>query len=115
MKLLKRLKTLPHLKKALKAIQVNQFNWDTMLGVSRADHTAELTGVLYTVKGGIAAMMLNYLTLSTNPDYTVQPYYVKPTYQTELKCILSFKLGKIMRELYSVGKQYGKLKKVGLK
>ncbi|MGP4071247.1 hypothetical protein ACTWQB_01675 [Piscibacillus sp. B03] len=106
---------IPHVKKAMKAVHIHQFSWHTMVGVTRADQTAILTGLMYTTKGGLASFVMNYLTFKCTPVYSIQPYYVKPTYQTDLECILSFKLGQIMRELFSVAKQYGKLKKVGTK
>ncbi|SER22696.1 DUF2953 domain-containing protein [Piscibacillus halophilus] len=106
---------IPHIKRALKAVQLHQLSWHTLVGVNRADHTAILTGVLYSLKGGVASMAMNYLTPIGTPIYSIQPHYTNSTYQTELECILSFKLGQIMRELLSIARQYGKLKKVGIK
>ncbi|TFB25048.1 hypothetical protein E3U55_01250 [Filobacillus milosensis] len=106
---------IPHFKKAMYSVKLKYFKWDTLVGLKSAHHTAIITGCLYSVKGICSSVLTEVLHNETIPTYTIQPHYSRLTYQTEFKCIFSFQIGKIMRELYSIVKKYGQIKKVGTK
>ena len=104
---------LPEFKKMLKSIRLDQLEWVTSLGLKHADQTAMLTGLLYAVKGMVSSFFITMMQNETHPKMTVTPIYVKPTYETEVKCIFSFKIGQIMRDMFRILLQYKKFKKVG--
>ncbi|GEL76874.1 DUF2953 domain-containing protein [Tenuibacillus multivorans] len=106
---------IPNLKRTLHTIKLQQWRWNTAIGVDSAHYTAILTGSLYSIKSMISLFLASFFENESDPYYSVSPQYSKPTYQTELKCILSFQLGQIMHELFSIFRKYEKMKKVGTK
>src|SRR5690625_581575 len=104
---------LPEVRNMLSSIRLDQLEWMTNFGLKHADQTAIMTGLLYSLKGVISNFLITMMQNATRPKMTVTPIYVKPTYETEVKCIFSFKIGQIMRDMFRILIQYKKFKKVG--
>lgn len=102
----------PEIKQALKNIHLQELSWATLIGTEKADQTAILTGVLFSVKGMVSSTLINVLTNFSRPEIDVTPIFHEACYRTKLKCILSFRIGQIIRDMIKVLFKYLKMKKV---
>ncbi len=67
-----------------------------MIGIGDAAHTATITGVLWSVKGGLIALLSHYFRLKEMPALFITPNFQRPDIQTHLKCMIQFRIGNAM-------------------
>jgi hypothetical protein len=81
------------IKKFLKTIRIKKFEWHTLVGLGDAASTGILTGAVWTVKGGILALLSHYMRMTAKPNYSVVPSFQIPASQTFLTCIFKMRIG----------------------
>ncbi|MGM8215617.1 DUF2953 domain-containing protein [Bacillaceae bacterium W0354] len=106
---------IPDIKKLLKSIRLKNLEWNTSFGLKYADHTALMTGLLYSFKGFIVSFVMNSVQNFTTPSVNVQPLFNQKKYETKVQCILSFRIGQIMRNMLKILNKLGKNEKGGSK
>lgn len=83
-------------KKFLKKVSLNKFEWYTVIGVGDAAYTGTITGAIWTIKGSIAALFCQYFRVKEMPRLMVQPNFQQVITQTELVCMFQFRIGNAM-------------------
>ena len=81
----------------LKHISVQKFEWRSNLGVSDASYTGFVTGVAWTIKGSIVGLIGNYMKLHQKPIIMINPHFQTFVSQTDLQCMISFRVGYAMK------------------
>ncbi|WP_428911315.1 DUF2953 domain-containing protein [Niallia sp. Krafla_26] len=84
------------IRKFLKKVSIQQFEWHTVLGTGEAALTGMLTGAVWAVKGSILGIISNYCLLKVNPTLSVHPHFQLPISQTSFRCMLQFRIGHAM-------------------
>ncbi|MET3682648.1 hypothetical protein ABID56_000729 [Alkalibacillus flavidus] len=102
---------LPRVKQLMQKIHVQQFNWMSEIGTSKADHTATLVGMAYGFKSVICHTVARFLTVTKPLQYDVSPNYQTKTVRTNATCIMSIRIGHIICDGLSIAWQYQKLKR----
>ncbi|WP_096202677.1 DUF2953 domain-containing protein [Bacillus sp. FJAT-45350] len=74
-------------------ITVHKFEWKSLIGVSDASHTGIVAGVVWSLKGGIVGIVGNYMKIKEKPIIMIQPHFQAMISKTDLKCIISFRIG----------------------
>ncbi len=105
---------IPHLKRLIQSFQLHHFHWISELGVKAANQTAIIVGTLYTLKSLGCRWMTSLMKSDLNPELKVIPNYHKSILQSELECILSVRIGQIMRNALVLAWQYKKIKRWNL-
>ncbi len=77
----------------LKHVSVKDLRWTTNVGVSDAALTGFLSGMAWSVKGGIIGLIANYTRMRNMPKLTINPHFQQTLSQTDFKCIVSFRIG----------------------
>jgi hypothetical protein len=81
------------IKKFLQKISINKFEWQTMIGVGDAAHTAIVTGVLWSIKGNMTGLLSQYFKLKVMPVISITPHFQANVIQTRVSCIFQFRIG----------------------
>jgi hypothetical protein len=81
------------MKKLLKGIRLEQLEWKSSIGTGDAAQTGTLSGVGWGVKSNIIGLVSNYLTLRTIPRIHIEPLFQEKKLETELKCMIRFRIG----------------------
>ncbi len=102
---------IPHVLNVVRAFRLHHFKWVSELGVKAANQTAVLVGTAYSLKSMGCHWMVVLMQSDYNPEFEVRPNYQKPSLQSELECILSIRIGQIMRNALSIAWHYQKLKR----
>lgn len=76
-----------------KKVAVRQFEWHSVIGVGDAAHTGTVSGVLWAIKGSIISLLSHYLRMKTMPKLLVQPNFQQVITQTNLSCMIQFRVG----------------------
>lgn len=76
-----------------KKVAIKQFEWHSVIGVGDAAHTGTASGILWAVKGSIIGLLSHYLSMKTIPKITVQPRFQQIITQTNLSCMIQFRIG----------------------
>lgn len=84
------------LKRFLSHMTVSQFDWHTRFGLGDAAWTGIATGAVWSIKGNILALMDHYMNLLTNPQLSVEPVWQEEDSETNLSCMISFRIGHAM-------------------
>ncbi|WP_218970610.1 DUF2953 domain-containing protein [Alkalihalobacterium alkalinitrilicum] len=77
----------------LSHVSVRDMRWTTNIGVSDAALTGFLSGMAWSVKGGIIGLIANYTKMKQLPKIAINPHFQQTVSQTDLKCIVSFRVG----------------------
>lgn len=77
-------------------ISVRRFVWHTEVGLADSAAVAQLSGVLWAVKGVAAGMAQQFLPLTAPPVLRVKPQFGRNHFRTVFSCILEFPLGYII-------------------
>ncbi|WP_053364352.1 DUF2953 domain-containing protein [Bacillus sp. FJAT-27251] len=80
-------------KKLLAKVKVKKLEWHTNVGIGDAASTAIACGAIWSVKGGILAILSHYMRLVTSPVVTVTPNFQRATSQILLKCMFQITMG----------------------
>lgn len=87
-------KILEALKKILRQTKLHDLNWNTLIGTGEASSTGIASGMLWSVKGSLVGYFLEKVILTCNPVIQVNPEYQRASFQTNLDCMVSIRLGK---------------------
>ncbi|MCH1627591.1 DUF2953 domain-containing protein [Fredinandcohnia quinoae] len=96
-KILEHVVKLHHILKGfLKNVTISKFEWHSVLGLGDAAHTGVLVGLGWSLKGTLFSMVSHYMNVQAHPDYSVTPSFQKAISQTELTCMIHFRIGHAM-------------------
>jgi hypothetical protein len=91
---IKKVHALHHImKRLLKGIRLEQLEWRSSIGTGDAAQTGTLSGISWGVKSNIIGLISNYLTLRTIPRIHIEPLFQEKKLETELKCMIRFRIG----------------------
>lgn len=88
-------------------LHITKLEWVTVIGIQDAAVTGVLTGAVWGVKGGIAAMLYDHLDFVNKPVYEVIPSFQAPASKTHFQCIFFFRFGHAMLAAFKFVK-YGR-------
>ncbi|MEC1547980.1 DUF2953 domain-containing protein [Bacillus rugosus] len=88
-------------------VHITKLEWVTIVGIHDAAVTGVLTGAVWGVKGGIAAMLYDHLDFVNKPVYEVIPSFQVPVSKTHFQCIFFFRFGHAMLAAFKFVK-YGR-------
>ncbi|MCI4137807.1 DUF2953 domain-containing protein [Bacillus vallismortis] len=88
-------------------LHITKLEWITIVGIQDAAVTGVLTGAVWGVKGGIAAMLYDHLNFVNKPVYEVIPSFQVPVSRTHFQCIFFFRFGHAMLAAFKFVK-YGR-------
>ncbi|MCO4849726.1 DUF2953 domain-containing protein [Bacillus vallismortis] len=88
-------------------LHITKLEWITIVGIQDAAVTGVLTGAVWGVKGGIAAMLYDHLNFVNKPVYEVIPSFQVPVSKTHFQCIFFFRFGHAMLAAFKFAK-YGR-------
>ncbi|KKK38367.1 hypothetical protein WQ57_09260 [Mesobacillus campisalis] len=82
-----------HVRKLLAKVKIKKLEWHTNVGIGDAASTAIACGAIWSVKGGILAILSHYMRLVASPVVTVTPNFQRSTSQILLKCMFQITMG----------------------
>ena len=81
----------------LKKSYLKDTSWQTVFGVGDAALTGSLTGVIWSWKTTILGSISHLVKMEDLPEINVIPQFNSNYFETEFKCILSFRIGHLIR------------------
>lgn len=84
------------IRKFLNKVTIKQFEWHSLIGLGDAAHTGTFTGALWTVKGSLLGLVSHYVKMKKMPEVSITPHFQLATVQTQLKCMIQFRIGHAM-------------------
>lgn len=81
------------MKKFLKTIRVERFEWVSEIGTGDAAETGVLTGICWGVKTSILGLIRSFFTLNTMPRVLIHPDFQHQTFETEVVCMMKMRIG----------------------
>ncbi|HET7656731.1 MAG TPA: DUF2953 domain-containing protein [Bacillales bacterium] len=85
------------MKRFLAHIIVSQFQWSTKVGLGNAAWTGVATGTIWSIKGNIVSVLSHFMRMKADPVVKVVPLWQGSHSETDLSCMLSFRIGQAMR------------------
>src|SRR5690606_36589029 len=79
--------------RVLSHIRLNEFRWQTSVGVWDAAHTAMAGGAIWAIKYTLLGYFTQYVRLQTRPLITVAPQFNNTQFSTDLSCIGQIRMG----------------------
>lgn len=80
-------------KRFLKRVRLDKLEWHSAIGTGDAAQTGVLTGVSWGIKSSLIGLISSYVTLRALPRIHVQPLFQEKRVETELKCMIRFRIG----------------------
>lgn len=80
-------------KRFINHITIHRLEWSSSFGVGDAAQTGMVTGVFWSLKGGIVGILAHNMRLKTKPLITITPHFLETVVRTKLICIFSFRIG----------------------
>ena len=80
----------------LKKVKVKEFEWHSQIGIGDAAHTGMLTGLVWSIKGGVVGIVSQYMQLHTTPIISITPEFNVYCSRTKLQCMIQFRIGQAM-------------------
>lgn len=80
----------------LRHMTVNRFEWRTRFGLGDAAWTGAATGAVWALKGNIVGLTAHYMILDAEPRLSVEPVWQAEDSETDLVCMISFRIGHAM-------------------
>ncbi len=77
----------------LMTVSVNRLSWKSVIGTTDASLSGSISGLLWAVKGNVVGVIGNYMRMRTLPYMAIQPVYNMVISRTELKCMITFRMG----------------------
>lgn len=77
----------------LKHVRGEKLEWQTNIGVGEAAATGIVSGIVWTTKSAVLAVLGRYVTLSTNPELAVIPDFSGTRLEIRFCCILRLRIG----------------------
>ncbi|MFS0780566.1 DUF2953 domain-containing protein [Bacillus sp. 1P06AnD] len=97
----------------LHKVKINKLFWHSAIGTSDAALTAKISGVAWSVKGMLIALMQQTFSVRCRMDYEVMPVYHQKKSSTELECIIQIPVGKAIVTAWKLLVHYRGSKKIG--
>ncbi|WEG13881.1 DUF2953 domain-containing protein [Pullulanibacillus sp. KACC 23026] len=92
-------------KKKSPLLKIKDFNWETSVGCHQADQTAIAIGVCWALKSTLLGVVQSFMYLES-PYYNILPLFNEWHFETHLSCMISFRLGKAIRQAIWIRKQF---------
>ncbi|WP_050616052.1 DUF2953 domain-containing protein [Bacillus testis] len=83
----------PIVARFLKKVNIRQLYWHSAVGVIDAPLTAKISGVAWSAKAVVLAVIHRFFRVACQPDYHVQPAFNRNITATEFNCIIQVKVG----------------------
>ncbi len=83
-------------KSFLKKVKVDKFRWDTRVGTGDAAETGIICGLIWGVKGSVAGMISNYMSLKSMPRIHVSPSFNRKIFTVQFQCIVRMRIGNLI-------------------
>lgn len=83
-------------KRFLSRMTVSRFEWYTRFGIGDAAWTGMATGAVWAAKGNVIGLIAHYMRLAAEPDISVEPVWQLDHSETDLSCMISFRIGHAM-------------------
>lgn len=80
-------------KKFLKTVRLDKLEWHSAIGTGDAAQTGVLSGMGWGVKSSLIGLISSHVTLRALPRIHVQPLFQEKRVETELKCMIRFRIG----------------------
>lgn len=77
-------------------IRVRRFQWYSCFGLEDAAATGIAAGGAWMLKGNIIGLLDHYIQLVDAPQYSISPIYDGLYSETDLSCMISFRIGHAM-------------------
>ncbi|MBM6617454.1 DUF2953 domain-containing protein [Bacillus suaedaesalsae] len=74
-------------------VRVHKLEWHTNFGIGDAALTGVLVGAGWALKGSIIGLISRYMRLKEVPEMSITPLFLQVYSQTQIKCIISFRIG----------------------
>lgn len=87
-----------------KVFHLKKLRWETFIGTGEADRTAILTGVVWSLKT-VCLKGVQFLMDLDSADINVVPFFNHWRFETSFSCMISFRLGKAIRQAFWIRKQ----------
>lgn len=84
------------IKRFLKHVHVTEFRWKSEIGLKDAAATGFICGSAWAIKGSCIALLDQNLNMKIKPSIEVIPSFFQAESNTNLTCILSFRMGHAM-------------------
>jgi hypothetical protein len=84
---------------------ISHFSWETVIGCEQADWTAMVTGFLWAFKSNLIGLLYSVLQMK-EPTFQVNPRYNQWIFETHFSCMISFRLGKAIGQVFRIRRQY---------
>lgn len=86
----------------LKRLKFCQYYWETEFGTGKASDTGMYAGGLWACKGFLTGYIRDKSKFKKQPSISVTPYFNRAYFHSELKCIVSIRVGQAMYALLKV-------------
>lgn len=77
----------------LRKVSVNKLIWHSNFGIGDAALTGMLVGAGWAIKGSIVGLVSRYMRLKILPEMSITPLFLQVYSQTQIKCMISFRIG----------------------
>ncbi|MCM3715019.1 DUF2953 domain-containing protein [Alkalihalobacillus oceani] len=81
------------MKRFLRHVSLKQLHWYTAFGVGEAAMTAQLSGVIWGLKGSMIGLLSHYVKVKQLPKLRVDPRFQEVITQVSFSCMISFRIG----------------------
>lgn len=78
------------LRNLLKIFKVEEFRWQTEMGVGDAAATGTLSGLIWGIKGSVIGLMTHFFTMKTYPSIDVRPHFQEAVMITTVSFSITF-------------------------
>lgn len=92
-------------KRLAEVFQIPSLSWETAIGCDQADWTAMVTGFLWAFKSNLIGLLYNVLQMK-EPFFQVNPRFNQWFFETHFSCMISFRLGKAIGQVFRIRRQY---------
>lgn len=89
----------------LNNVQIIKWEWITSFGVRDAYYTALLSGNLWTIKGGIEALLYQFCQVKKQPILEIRPQFSESTFSLYFEGIISVRIGHAIKVAYRFKKR----------
>ncbi|MDQ0231047.1 DUF2953 domain-containing protein [Metabacillus malikii] len=84
------------IRRFLKKVKVKKLEWHSQIGIGDAAHTGVLTGAVWSIKGGVIALIRQYMKVTITPVVSITPEFNQICSRTKLECMIQFRIGQAM-------------------
>jgi hypothetical protein len=92
-------------KQLSRIFSISNFSWETAVGCDQADWTAMITGFLWAIKSNVIGLLYSVLQMN-GMTWEVNPRFNQWMFETHFSCMISFRLGKAIGQVFRIRRQY---------